>query len=170
MEGAERREQLVKLLMQSDTPISGSQLSKLLLVSRQIVVQDIALLRASNVEIVSTTKGYMLKRDQPKMKQRVYRVKHDNGQMEEELCIIVDHGGTLLDVQIAHLIYGTITTELVISNRIDVYEFIEQVQSRNTTPLKELTNGEHAHTVEAPSETILDRIEKALREKGFLIE
>lgn len=170
MEGTERREQLVKLLIESQYAISGSQLSKLLGVSRQVIVQDIALLRASNLEIVSTTKGYVISKQNPSVVRRTFYVKHENSQIEDELCTIVDNGGKVLDVQVAHPIYGAITTGLVVANRADVYEFVKQVNLKKTTPLKELTNGEHSHTVEASSEEILDRIEKALKEKKYLIE
>lgn len=170
MEGTERREQLVKLLMESKTAISGSQLSKLLGVSRQVIVQDIALLRASKIEIVSTTKGYVISKEKHNTVRRTFYVKHDNSQIEDELCTVVDHGGKILDVQVAHPIYGAITTGLVIENRVDVYDFVKQVDLKKTTPLKELTNGKHAHTIEASSEEILTRIENALKEKNYLIQ
>lgn len=170
MEGTERREQLVALLMKSSTPISGSQLSKMLGVSRQVIVQDIALLRVSKIDIVSTTKGYIINKTASTMVRRTFQVKHDNRQIEDELCTIVDNGGRVLDVQIAHPIYGAITTNLIIWNRADVYEFVKQVDQKKTTPLKELTNGIHSHTVEAASEEILDRVEEALKKKNYLIQ
>lgn len=170
MEGTERREQLVKLLLESKTAISGSQLSKLLGVSRQVIVQDIALLRASDIEIISTTKGYIAKQENHTKVRRTFYVKHDNAQIEDELCTIVDEGGKVLDVQVAHPIYGAITTGLMIANRAQVYEFVKQVNQKKTTPLKELTNGEHSHTVEADSEEVLDRIETALTTKKYLIQ
>ena len=60
MEGKDRRERLIALLQQADTPISGTELAKQLGVSRQVIVQDVALLRAENCEILSTNKGYLL--------------------------------------------------------------------------------------------------------------
>lgn len=170
MEGTERREKLVELLKGSKKAMSGSQLSKLLGVSRQVIVQDIALLRASHIDIVSTTKGYIISMEKQDIKKRIFYVKHDNSQIEDELCTIVDNGGRVLDVQVAHPIYGAISTELIAANRADVYDFVKLVQQKKTTPLKELTNGEHAHTVEATSEEILDRIERALKEKNYLIQ
>lgn len=170
MEGTERRERLVSLLKETKTAISGSQLSKLLGVSRQVIVQDIALLRASDIKILSTPKGYLINQDSHSKIRRTYYVKHDNAQIEDELCTIVDEGGKVLDVQVAHPIYGVITTDLVLSNRAQVYEFVKQVDQKKTTPLKELTNGEHSHTVEADSEEVLNRIEQALKEKKYLIQ
>lgn len=54
MEGEKRREQLIALLKQADIPVSGTDLAKRLGVSRQVIVQDIALLRAVNKNILST--------------------------------------------------------------------------------------------------------------------
>jgi len=170
MEGNKRREQLLKILNNACEPVSGSELSRLLDVSRQVIVQDIALLRASNINIISTTKGYMVyPREQSKVK-RVFHVRHTDAQIEDELCTIVDNGGKILDVLVKHEIYGEIATPLIIRNRQDVYDFVSKVNARKIVPLKELTNGLHHHTVEADSDEILDRIEKALAQKGYLIK
>lgn len=168
MEGITRRENLIKILKSKQDPVSGGELSKLLGVSRQVIVQDIALLRANDYNILSTTKGYLLyQSDQPKTK-RSFRVKHSTAQIEDELCTIVDNGGRLLDVHVIHDIYGEIVTELIIRNRNDVYDFVKKVKEEEIVPLKELTAGVHHHTIEADSEEILDRIEKALKEKNYL--
>ena len=47
-EGEERREHIIQLLTQTKKPISGTELARQMKVSRQVIVQDIALLRASN--------------------------------------------------------------------------------------------------------------------------
>ena len=168
MEGNKRRENIIKILNQRSEPISGGELSKLLGVSRQVIVQDIALLRASDINILSTTKGYLLyPSDYPRVK-RTIKVKHTTEQIEDELCTIVDNGGKVLDVFVIHEIYGEITTELVIRNRQDVYDFVKKVKEKQIVPLKELTAGVHLHTIEADSEKALDRIENALREKKYL--
>lgn len=168
MEGNERRKNLIKILNQQSKPISGGELSKMLGVSRQVIVQDIALLRASDINILSTTKGYMLYPvEQPKAK-RIIKVKHTTEQIEDELCTIVDHGGKILDVHVAHEIYGEIATELIIRNRNDVYNFVKKVKEQKIVPLKELTDGVHHHTIEADSEETLDAVERALKEKNYL--
>ena len=168
MEGNKRRENIIKILNQRSEPISGGELSKLLGVSRQVIVQDIALLRASDINILSTTKGYLLyPSDYPRVK-RTIKVKHTTEQIEDELCTIVDNGGKVLDVFVIHEIYGEIATELVIRNRQDVYDFVKKVKEKQIVPLKELTAGVHLHTIEADSEKTLDRIENALREKKYL--
>lgn len=169
MEGQERREKILELLNLSDDPISGSELAKKLGVSRQVIVQDIALLRAVNKNILSTTKGYMLYHRENQKVNRCFPVLHTTDQIEDELCTIVDNGGKILDVIVSHNIYGTISADLIISTRQDVYDFVDKVNSKKTVPLKELTHNQHFHTVEADNEQILDRIELALKQKGFLI-
>ena len=170
MDGNERREKLLQIIKTSKKPISGSELANMLGVSRQVIVQDIALLRASNIDIISTTKGYLLYQTNDKKVQRVVHVKHSTENIEDELCTIVDNGGKVLDVHVIHEIYGQIMTELIIRNRSDVYDFVKQVQEKKIVPLKELTAGTHHHTIEADSEETLDKIEDALRRKNYLIE
>lgn len=169
MEGLERREKLIEILKASKEPISGSELSKRLLVSRQVIVQDIALLRAVNKNILSTTKGYILYYQEKQKVNRCFLVKHTTEQIEDELCTIVDNGGKVLDVIVTHDIYGEISTNLIITTRQDVYDFVNKVKTKNIQPLKELTDGVHLHTVEADSEKILDRIETALKDKKYLL-
>jgi len=170
MEGNKRREQLLKILSEANEPVSGGELSRLLGVSRQVIVQDIALLRASNINIISTTKGYMIYPSEQNKVKRIFEVKHTDEQIEDELCTIVDNGGRILDVLVKHEIYGQIATPLIIRNRQDVYDFVSKVKEKKIVPLKNLTNGVHQHTVEADSEEILDRIKKALAQKGYLIK
>lgn len=170
MEGQERRDKLIELMHNAKEPISGTELAKKLGVSRQVIVQDIALLRAVNKNILSTTKGYMIYLQEKQKVNRCYTVKHTTEEIEDELCTIVDNGGKVLNVIVAHDLYGEIAADLIIKNRQDVYDFVKKVKLKNTVPLKELTDGVHLHTVEADSEEILDNIEKALREKKYLIE
>jgi len=169
MTGNERREKLIQIIRDRTKPISGGELAKMLGVSRQVIVQDIALLRASDFDIISTTKGYMLYQTEDKKTKRVFMVKHSTKDIEDELCTIVDNGGKILDVHVVHEIYGQIVTELIIRNRSDVYDFVEKVRTKKIVPLKELTAGTHHHTIEADSEETLNRIEEALRRKNYLI-
>jgi transcriptional regulator of NAD metabolism len=170
MDGGKRRELLVKLLNESPEAISGGELARILGVSRQVIVQDIALLRASDVNIFSTTKGYLIYHSDSLRVKRIFKMKHTTEQIEDELCTFVDNGGKILDVFVTHEIYGEIATPLIIRNRQDVYDFVKKVHEKKLVPLKELTDGIHQHTVEADSNETLDRIEKALREKGYLNE
>ncbi len=170
MEGQERREKIIQLLQNTKEPISGTEFAKRLGVSRQVIVQDIALLRAVNKNILSTTKGYMIYLQEKQKVNRCFTVKHTTDEIEDELCTIVDNGGKVLDVIVIHELYGEIAADLIIKSRQDVYDFVKKVKLRNTVPLKELTDGIHLHTVEADSEKILDNIEKALREKRYLLD
>ena len=170
MDGNKRREQLIKILRESVEPVSGTELSHLLGVSRQVIVQDIALIRAANINIFATTKGYLIYQSELPLAKRVFQVKHSTEQIEDELCAIVDNGGKILDVQVRHEIYGDIGTDLVIRNRQEVYDFVKKVRDNKIMPLKELTDGIHQHTVEADSEETLDRIEQVLIKKEYKIE
>ena len=107
MNAEKRRENILKLLAESDSPLSGTDLAKCLAVSRQVIVQDIALLRAVNKNILSTNKGYLLFHDEEKMKgrKRSVKVRHTQQHILDELCTIVDLGGQNLDVVVAHELY-----------------------------------------------------------------
>ena len=100
---------------------------------------------------------------------RVFHVCHTDEQMEDELNTIVDMGGRVLDVYVEHAVYGAIRTDLPIACRRHVQEFMDSIHNGKSTPLKNLTAGDHYHTVEADDEETLDYIEKALKEKGYLI-
>ena len=170
MDGNTRREKLIEIIKNRKEPITGGELSQILGVSRQVIVQDIALLRAADYDIISTTKGYLLYQHNEPTYTRVINVKHSTDEIEDELCTIVDNGGKILDVHVIHEIYGRIVTDLFIRNRSDVYDFVKQVKEKKIVPLKELTAGTHSHTIEANSEEILDRIEESLRKKNYLID
>ena len=169
-DGTARREQMVQLLSESDQPVSGARLARQFQVSRQVIVQDIALLRAGNKNILSTNRGYLLY--DPKrtdhLARRAFWVCHTDQQIGEELRTIVDFGGRVLDVEIVHEVYGQISVDLLLKDREEVEDFLEKLAGTNATPLKALTAGRHIHTVEANSEELLDVIENKLREKGFL--
>ena len=172
MSGEKRRQELTELLKKSGRPISGSELARHFGVSRQVIVQDIALLRANDKNILSTNKGYLLYHPDHETgrKRRTMAVCHTDDQMQEELYLIVDNGGYVLDVVVEHEIYGQITADLILKNRRDVDEFIGKMNQIKDRPLKVLTGGTHFHTVEAESEEILDRIGEQLRKKGFWMD
>lgn len=170
MNGKERRIQILKELESAQKPISGTLLAKKTGVSRQVIVQDMALLKATNKNIISTTRGYLLYKEDTNKEKRVFVVYHDNEEIREELYAIVDSGGKMLDVSVFHSVYGLITVDLIIQNRREADEFLAKMDQVKNEPLMKLTNGNHMHTVEADTEEILDHIEGILREKGFLVE
>lgn len=169
MDGNQRREEILRILEQSAQPVSGQALAKLLKVSRQVIVQDIALLRADKKDILSTARGYLLYPAPPARAARSFTVTHTTEQIADELYTIVDLGGKVQDVTVSHSIYGSISAPLIICSRKDVDDFVTKVRQKHTVPLKELTDGVHVHRVEADSEETLDRIQEALKEKNYLI-
>lgn len=168
LNGSQRRKKIVMMLKQSTDPLSGAALGKETGVSRQVVVQDIALLRTEGYEIVATPRGYVL--NTPKQVVRVFKTYHTNEQTEEELTAIVDLGGCVVDVMVNHRAYGKMAATLNIRNRRDVQIFMNQLKSGKSTPLLNVTSGYHFHTVTAEREEILDEIEAELKEMGMLAE
>lgn len=168
MTGAERRRQILKLMEESSTPLSGGALGAATGVSRQVVVQDIALLRTEGYSIVATARGYLL--DKPSHLTRLVKVCHTTEQTEDELTTIVDLGGCVIDVMVNHRIYGKMSAPLNIKNRRDVQVFMNNLKTGKSSPLLNVTSGYHFHQISADSEEILDEIEEALREKNFLSE
>lgn len=162
----ERRYEVLNIIKESKKPISGMKLAKLTGVSRQVIVQDIALLRAENYDIFSTTKGYLY--EKPKKFTRIFTTCHNDNQIKDELDIIVDLGGVIEDVFIDHEAYGNLKATLNINSRKKVKDLIEKIDKGQSTPLKNLTNGKHYHTVSAENIEILDLIEKELKEKGYI--
>ena len=156
MEGDSRREKIIEMLNCAAEPLSGTALAKKLKVSRQVIVQDIALLRAYDKNILSTNKGYILYQPlgEGKRLRRTVSVKHTDDQMQDELYTIVDCGARMLDVVVEHEVYGQITVDLFLRSRQDVDEFIEKIAKSAAQPLKSLTNGAHFHTLEADSRVL----------------
>lgn len=164
--GEERRENIIHLLDQSSSPVSAGTIAKQYHVSRQVIVQDVALLRASGHQILSTYRGYIIKKDQKV--RRVFKVRHKPEDTERELNLIVDCGGTVLDIFVYHRVYGTVRAKLNISTRIDVQHYLRDISSGKSTELSNVTSGYHYHTVEASNEKQLDFIQQQLEEMGFL--
>lgn len=171
LEGSARRAAIIDYLNTRTTPVSGTELAGHFGVSRQIIVQDVALLRAENRNILSTNKGYMLFHSN---KQRsgctaVIMVRHTAEQTLEEMRSIVDYGGSMLDIFIDHDLYGQIRVDLVINDIRDALEFCDKLQNSSSKPLKALTGDCHYHTIKAPSQKALELIMSELKEKGFLL-
>lgn len=168
MTSSERRTAIIREIQESKLPVSGRKLASIHEVSRQVIVQDIALLRASGYDIISTNRGYIL--STAKAVDRIFKVQHTDEQVEEELCAIVDLGGCIENVMVNHRVYGHIEAELNISSRRKAVEFLEDIRSGKSSPLKNITSNYHYHKVTADSEKTLDMIEDTLKEKGFLVE
>lgn len=167
MTGSDRRNAIVEQIRNSAVPVPGRNLAAEFDVSRQVIVQDIALIRASGHDIISTNRGYII--NEPHSVSRVFKVKHTDDQLEEELNSIVDLGGKICDVFVNHRVYGRLKAELNITSRRKVGEFMADIRSGKSSPLKNITSGYHYHTVEADSEETLDVIGNMLQAKGFLV-
>ena len=172
MTGEQRRTEIRQMLQQTQQPLTGTALARELHVSRQVIVQDIALMRAEHLPILSTNKGYLLRpeADRASQPKRVFFVRHTTEQVMEEFMTVIDLGGRILDVSVEHELYGPIRADLLIENAQDAAEFIERLAACRDNPLKVLTDDCHYHTVTAPSEKLLDLIEAELKARGFLGE
>lgn len=168
LRGIERRNKIVDILLSSSVPVSGGMLASELGVSRQVIVTDIAIIRTKFPDLTATRNGYIL--SGLIGNRRIFKVRHDDADIEEELTSIIDLGGTVLDVFVEHRVYGTISVPLDISSRRDIANFMNDLKSGVSTPLKNITHGYHYHTVEARSIKIIDEIENMLKEKGYFIE
>lgn len=185
MTSDKRRQAILELIQQATSPIPGGALARQFQVSRQIIVQDIAVLKAQNPDICATARGYMMMNTGLYQSQntiqnstktvhvftKVFCVAHTDEQMEDELQTIVDHGGTVIDVFIDHGVYGSIKADLSIKCRRDVQRFMNEFLKGTSVPLKNLSSQNlHFHTIEAESEETLHEIEQALDQKGYLIK
>ena len=171
MTGDERRNHILTMLKEQESPLSGTALANEFHVSRQVIVQDIALMRAESHDILSTNRGYIYRREEhtPALPKRVFFVRHTDEQMLEEFKTILDLGGRILDVVVEHEIYGQIRVDLLIDNNLDAREFYEKMKHSGSSPLMALTGDCHYHTVAAPSEKLLDLIKEELDNKGYLL-
>lgn len=168
MTGSERRKELLNILNNSEKPVSGSKLAEKLHVSRQVIVQDITLLRSTGNDIMSTHRGYVINKNNEYT--RVFKVIHADEDVEKELSLIVDLGGRIKDVFIYHKVYNIVRGELNIKSRMDIRNYLEEIRSGKSSLLKNVTSGYHYHTVTADSEKILDIIQDELKKAGFLAE
>lgn len=169
MEAASRRQAILDRLRTADRPVSASALAAGLNVSRQIIVGDIALLRAGGAEISATPRGYVLPRATDGIT-RTIACRHALAQTGQELDILVDNGCTVLDVIVEHPVYGQLTGQLQISSRYDVEQFLARIRDSEAAPLSMLTGGLHLHTLCCPNEDAYTRACAALKAAGLLLD
>ncbi|WP_226037030.1 transcription repressor NadR [Aquibacillus saliphilus] len=169
--GEDRRALILQLLKQRSEPITGGELAEDLHVSRQVIVQDISLLKAKREPIVATSQGYIYMHDsqKDKTKNRTVACKHTPDQTRKELQLIVDLGVTVKDVFIEHPVYGDLVASIMVSNRNEVDQFLEKINETNAPYLLQLTGGVHLHTLEADSEEKLQLAYQSLEKAGFII-
>ena len=169
MEAASRRQAILDRRRTADRPVSASALAAGLNVSRQIIVGDIALLRAGGAEISATPRGYVLPRATDGIT-RTIACRHTLAQTGQELDILVDNGCTVLDVIVEHPVYGQLTGQLQISSRYDVEQFLARIRDSDAAPLSMLTGGLHLHTLCCPNEDAYTRACAALKAAGLLLD
>ncbi|NLY78703.1 MAG: transcription repressor NadR [Lysinibacillus sp.] len=172
MLGEARRHELLNMLKNSKVPITGSELAKHANVSRQVIVNDMNLLKARNEPIMATSQGYLylnMEENASLFEKKIVCI-HTAEEAADEMFTIVDCGVTLKNVIVEHPVYGEITASIMLSSRVDVENFLAKVKETNATYLSVLTNGTHLHVISAPTQQQLDEAEKRLREKGYLVE
>lgn len=167
----ERRANLLSLLKNAKEAVIGSDLAKKFDVSRQVIVQDIALLRAKGEKIIATSQGYFYENNLGmKTIKTSIACKHDDGKaLKDELLTIVNFGGRIIDVKVEHPIYGELRGNLMISNSEDVNNFIKNYRENDAALLSKLTDGVHLHTIETVNKQVLKKIINKLKAKNYLL-
>lgn len=171
METGKRRHEILNVLKNESGPLTGTELARIFNVSRQVIVQDIAILRASGEEIFASLQGYLIPAKQQNRQVRVVvACRHTREEIEDELGIVVDFGGRALDVIVDHPVYGELRGNLMIGSRYDLKLFLESLDKAAANPLLALTGGIHLHTLEAPDQRVMKKITAALHRAGYLIK
>ncbi|MCD7729478.1 MAG: transcription repressor NadR [Clostridia bacterium] len=168
MKAEKRREEILAIIGNSDNPLTANVLAEKFNVSRQVIVQDIAILRANGVDVIATNRGYLI--NTKTAATRVFKCRHSFEEILDEGFLVIELGGRIEDIFVNHRVYGRISARLELYNRTHVEELYRSLVSGASKPLMAVTDGYHYHTVTADSEQTLDKIAEALREKGFLIE
>lgn len=169
MRAEERRQAILEVLRQSSHPVSAGYFAQHFSVSRQVVVGDVALLRAAGADISATPRGYVILKAAGGFVRQV-ACRHDAAGMEAELNAVVDQGCAVADVIVDHPVYGQLTGPLQLSSRYDVGQFLAQCAASDARPLSDLTGGIHLHTLACPDEDAFCRVRQALGTLGVLLE
>lgn len=168
MNSIERRDCIIKLLLESKEPLKGSTIAKKYFVTRQVIVRDIAILRAKGKNIIATPDGYIINANQNKIK-AIIAVTHTEEDMFDELSIVIKYGGTIEDVIVEHPLYGEIKGMLMIKNYNELNKFIQRYKQQRAKLLSALTNGVHLHTIAAESQDDINLIILELKKNGFIV-
>ena len=171
MNNQERRKLVLQYLHSEKRPVKGTEMANKFDVSRQVIVQDIALLRAEGEDIMATPQGYVIVQDNRGKIIKKVVIKHQGyEEIEDELQTMIDYGVRVIDVIIDHPIYGEIRSPLNISYKRELEEFMLKIRTEKAEPLASLTEGVHIHTLEVPDEECFRKVKEALSKKGYLIE
>ncbi len=167
MEGENRRTKIIEKLSENTKPVSGRSLAKEFNVSRQIIVGDIALIRAQGINIVATNSGYIIE-EIKSAKSSSIRIKHRPEDFFDVLCTIVDEGASIAELYIEHDVYGVVSTKVDVKSRADARLLTERTFESSHAPLYALTGNVYFLKVEAISDVVLIRVQRALHEKGYI--
>ena len=168
MTAAQRRSAIYEQLTRADAPISATALAQRFSVTRQVVVGDIALLRAEGHRITATPRGYMIPSETGLL--RTIACHHSGEDTQKELFAMVDCGCTVLDVIVEHPVYGQLTAPLALSSRYDVEQFVQRMADSHAQPISTLTDGVHLHTLSCPSEAVFAHLKETLADMGMLYD
>ena len=168
MGSIDRRDNILKLLLDSSEPLKGSDIAKKYFVTRQIIVKDIAILRAMGNNIIATPDGYIINKNENKVK-AIIAVTHTEEEMFDEMNIVIKYGGIIEDVIVEHPLYGEITGMLMIKNYNELNKFIEKYKKQRAKLLSVLTNGVHLHTIAAETNDDINLIISELRKCNFIV-
>ncbi len=165
MDATLRRNGILQQLTQSTTPVSATTLAKEFQVSRQVIVGDIALLRAAGHDVLATPRGYLMSTPRGGVTFQVACL-HTFEQTRAELYAVVDRGGEVIDVSVDHPVYGELTGNLHISSRYDVEEFLKKSSAEGVRPLSHLTDGVHLHRISCINKEVMALIMQDLVQIG----
>ncbi|TYP58826.1 transcription repressor NadR [Thermosediminibacter litoriperuensis] len=169
MNAEERRARIVEILKAERKPVSGGELARIFNVTRQIIVQDMAVLRAAGKDIIATSQGYMIMEPLGFITKKV-ACRHGREETREELMTFVECGCRVVDVIVEHPIYGEIHGMLMLNNSKDVEDFTRKMEEHNAALLSQLTQGVHLHTIQAINEDSIKKASEILKKKGILLE
>lgn len=169
-----RRKKLLNILMNSKGPVTASALADELAVSRQIIVGDVAVQRASGDEITATPKGYIPgvnKGEAAFGYTGILACKHTTEELLDELYTVVDFGATVIDVTVEHPVYGELKGMLNVSSRYDADQFAAKSAANDSAqPLSTITDGIHVHRIGCPDKKIFELVRLALKKKKYLLQ
>lgn len=168
MNSENRRREILDHIIRSSRAIKGLELANIFGVTRQVIVKDVAIIRASGVNIIATPEGYIVTKDDTRYK-KVIALYHKEEDMVDELEIVIRYGGIIEDVIIEHPIYGEIKANLMIRNLNDLKKFIDRYKSNKAKPLSALTQGIHLHTISTENKDDMDLVVSGLEKAGYLL-
>lgn len=164
-----RRQELLNILNQSLTPLTGEELAKTYGVTRQVIVNDMATLRSAGYPIRSTVKGYEISKAATQGILRSIICRHKPEDVRTELHTIIALGGLIHNISVNHDVYGNLTAPLSIKTEADVEDFLKRQKDSASGLLSKLNDGLHTHLIEAPTMDAMEQIIKTLQDLHILV-